>query len=181
VARAPGELEKVARFVNTWDEEPQIEELPDPATLKAFFVEHELWLGGTEPGPADLKRAIELREALRALLRHNHGEPLDKGALKTVNRHAEAGRYSLHFTGDDSHLDPQVDGTQGALARLLVIVSDAMAAGNWNRLKICQNDDCAVAFYDEARNRSGKWCSMAVCGNRMKARTYRARHEGASA
>jgi predicted RNA-binding Zn ribbon-like protein len=50
-----------------------------------------------------------------------------------------------------------------------------MNEGIWSRLKICQNDDCAVAFYDLARNKSGKWCSMEVCGNRMKARNFRAR------
>jgi hypothetical protein len=31
------------------------------------------------------------------------------------------------------------------------------------------------AFYDHARNRSRTWCSMDACGNRAKARAYRAR------
>jgi predicted RNA-binding Zn ribbon-like protein len=55
-------------------------------------------------------------------------------------------------------------------------VTGAMAAGNWNRLKVCSNDACQRAFYDSSRNRSGRWCSMATCGNRMKGRAYRQRH-----
>ncbi len=51
-----------------------------------------------------------------------------------------------------------------------------MAEGNWPRLKVCREDTCAWAFYDRSKNRSGAWCSMAVCGNRTKARAYRARH-----
>jgi predicted RNA-binding Zn ribbon-like protein len=30
-------------------------------------------------------------------------------------------------------------------------------------------------FYDRSRNRSRHWCSMGVCGNRAKTRTYRAK------
>lgn len=47
--------------------------------------------------------------------------------------------------------------------------------GDWIRLKICPADTCLWAFYDESRNRSRTWCSMRVCGNREKARGWRAR------
>ncbi|MGH2778535.1 MAG: CGNR zinc finger domain-containing protein, partial [Actinomycetota bacterium] len=33
-----------------------------------------------------------------------------------------------------------------------------------------------AAFYDHSKNRSGKWCTMRVCGNRAKTRAYRERH-----
>ena len=48
-----------------------------------------------------------------------------------------------------------------------------MADGTWRRLKACREDTCQWAFYDRSKNRSGTWCSMAVCGNRAKARAYR--------
>jgi len=44
--------------------------------------------------------------------------------------------------------------------------------GTWARLKVCAEDACMWAFYDRSKNRSGNWCSMAVCGNRMKARRH---------
>jgi predicted RNA-binding Zn ribbon-like protein len=39
----------------------------------------------------------------------------------------------------------------------------------------CTSDECLWAFYDRSRNRSRHWCSMGVCGNRAKTRTYRAK------
>jgi len=50
--------------------------------------------------------------------------------------------------------------------------------GTWARVKACVADDCQWAFYDSSRNRSGRWCDMAVCGNREKVRTYRSRQSG---
>ena len=55
-----------------------------------------------------------------------------------------------------------------ASARLAVL-------GSWERLEICPADDCLRAFFDRSRNRSRTWCSMQVCGNREKARTFRKR------
>ena len=73
-------------------------------------------------------------------------------------------------------LEPGAAGVTGALGRLVAIVAGAMADGTWTRLKACRAEDCRWAFYDHARNRSRQWCSMAVCGNRTKARSYRRRH-----
>ena len=61
------------------------------------------------------------------------------------------------------------------LGWLLSFVYAATADGTWPRLKACREHTCEWAFYDHTKNRSGAWCSMAVCGNRAKARTYRAR------
>ena len=61
---------------------------------------------------------------------------------------------------------------------MLAIVFRAMEDGTWARLKACREDTCQWAFYDRSKNRSATWCSMAVCGNRAKARTYRQRHRG---
>jgi predicted RNA-binding Zn ribbon-like protein len=66
-------------------------------------------------------------------------------------------------------------GVDGALGRLLGVVLETMADGTWPRLKVCLNDGCQWAFYDQSRARSGKWCSMGVCGNRAKQRAWRSR------
>jgi predicted RNA-binding Zn ribbon-like protein len=66
-------------------------------------------------------------------------------------------------------------GIDRPIGELLIAVTGSMAAGTWNRLKVCANDACQLAFYDASRNRSGRWCSMTTCGNRMKGRAYRER------
>jgi predicted RNA-binding Zn ribbon-like protein len=67
-------------------------------------------------------------------------------------------------------------GVDGAFGALLAIVVVAIADGSWSRLKICPGHDCGWAFYDGSRNRSGRWCSMSVCGGREKARAHYRRH-----
>jgi predicted RNA-binding Zn ribbon-like protein len=47
--------------------------------------------------------------------------------------------------------------------------------GRWDRAKICTAGDCRWAFYDRSKNRSRHWCSMGVCGNRAKSRSFRQR------
>ena len=78
-----------------------------------------------------------------------------------------------------ARLEPRLPGLDGAVGRLLGIVYTAMVDGTWYRLKACQSETCRWVFYDRSRNRSAAWCSMAVCGNREKARTYRRRRRGA--
>jgi predicted RNA-binding Zn ribbon-like protein len=48
----------------------------------------------------------------------------------------------------------------------------AIADGSWRRLKVCPGEDCGWAFYEHSRNRTGRWCSMAVCGGHAKARSH---------
>jgi predicted RNA-binding Zn ribbon-like protein len=72
-------------------------------------------------------------------------------------------------------LEPAAAGVDGALGRLLAIVAAAQADGSWERLKACPWDTCRWAFYDHSKNRSGRWCSMEVCGNRAKVAAYRKR------
>ena len=43
------------------------------------------------------------------------------------------------------------------------------------RIKTCPGENCGWKFVDRSKNRSRRWCDMAVCGNLVKAREYRAR------
>jgi len=44
------------------------------------------------------------------------------------------------------------------------------------RIKTCPAHDCGWKFVDQSKNRSRRWCDMAVCGNLAKTRQYRARN-----
>jgi predicted RNA-binding Zn ribbon-like protein len=177
----PRELAAVQALVNTVDLESGDDQLDSPEALARFLTGQGL-LAGLEPvGPADLALAVELREALRAMLRANHGEPMDPAALEVVNR-AAAG-LPLQVAFDDEGrpvLGPGSAGCRGALAALLAGVAQAGAQGTWGRLKACSAESCQWAFYDRSKNRSGRWCSMQACGNRTKTRTYRSRRRAGS-
>jgi predicted RNA-binding Zn ribbon-like protein len=176
--QAPGDLELVREFVNTVDIEAGEEQLCSGAELAAWLSEHGLASSGLGATPADLRRARELREALRAvLLSHNGGGPAPDGAYETLDATVCRARVRLRFREGAAlaALESEASGVDGALGQLLTIVHAAITAGTWSRLKACREHTCEWAFYDHTKNRSGAWCNMGVCGNRAKARAYRAR------
>ncbi|MGH2716895.1 MAG: CGNR zinc finger domain-containing protein, partial [Thermoleophilaceae bacterium] len=88
---------------------------------------------------------------------------------------ARAGVRMRFRAGAEPALEPESAGVDGALGRLMAIVSGAVEQGGWVRLKACHRDPCFWAFYDRSKNRSGRWCKMEACGNIEKARAFRAR------
>ena len=178
---APGQLELVRQFVNTFDVESDWEGFSTPADLSAWMVERGLLPSGRRVTERDLAAARELRESLRDVLAANAGHANGSEARRRLDR--IAARYPLRMRlNGGARLDG--DGGKGiapAVARLLGTVYDAMTGGTWERLKMCRNDECQWAFYDHSRNHSGAWCTMAVCGNRIKGRTFRQRHAGTAA
>lgn len=167
--------------MNTRDVETGYEGLPDPGALGT-------WLGERSLAPDrplhrdDLAFAVRLREALRALLLANNGRTLDPSTLGDLRQSAERGllRIAIDDRGG-ANLSPARGGVDALAARVLAAVAEAQAEGVWERLKACPADDCQVAFYDNSRNRSRVWCSMDVCGNRAKTRSYRARRSSEGA
>ncbi len=173
---APGALALVQAFVNTRDFEESRDDLSTPAGLDAWLRERGLLEGDAGLREGDHRRAIAVREALRALLLAHNGEAVDPDAVATLNDVAAAAPLEVRFAGDGAAaLDPAGGGLDAALAHLLAIVYTATVDGTWARLKACRSDTCQWAFYDHSKNRSGAWCSMATCGSRVKARTYRQR------
>jgi predicted RNA-binding Zn ribbon-like protein len=175
---APRPLTLVQAFVNTLDVETGEDDLSDPGALRAWLVSHDLLpADAADLGEDDLRETVALREALRGMLRANHDRrPADAADLDALNEVAGRSLLAFRFTEDGEwEVAPTANGVRAAAAQLLGIVARAMTEGTWARLKVCVEDACAWAFYDTSRNRSGKWCSMAVCGNRAKVRAWRER------
>ncbi|MHB8059696.1 MAG: CGNR zinc finger domain-containing protein [Gaiellaceae bacterium] len=176
----PDELELVREFVNTADVGSGSDELDSPPALVAWLAQRDLIERGAEASEKDLERTRALREALRAFLYVNSGGELDLEAPKVLDAAAVRAGLRLHFCADgEAGLMSCAEGVDGAHGRLLTIVAEAMQAGSWARLKACRSDDCRWAFFDGSKNHSRAWCSMAVCGNRAKARAFRERQAGA--
>src|SRR5215211_5102287 len=97
---APGELELVRAFVNTWNADRDTEDVPGPAQLREWLVEHDLIDPGTRVTAADHRLAIEVREALRAVLLANAGLDLDPAAAPLLDEAARRARLGVRF---DAH------------------------------------------------------------------------------
>jgi predicted RNA-binding Zn ribbon-like protein len=173
---AEGELGLVQDFVNTLDLEPRTEDLTDPNTLKAWLVARGLMDGGLNVDDGDLKHAIALREAMRGVIGGNSGLRIYPVDVATLNEAATASRLRMRFGADGkARLEPDSSGPVGAMGRLVATLYSAMQSEDWERLKLCSSGTCRWAFYDRSKNRSSRWCTMASCGNREKARRFRQR------
>jgi predicted RNA-binding Zn ribbon-like protein len=105
-----------------------------------------------------------LREAIRALLRANNGLSAD---VAEASRVLDAAGLRAGFADGGLLFE--------AAEPVVAAIAVAMSDGSWPRVKACRADDCQWAFVDTARNHSRQWCDMAICGNREKARRFRAR------
>ena len=155
MATAP-EVELLVEFLNTLDEESGEEELGDDAVARAWFRDRGLANRGL-----DADEARRVRGALRAAADGRTPPPAD---LALVPLHVAPGADGVLTLTSTHPLGPLV----ATAVRLSL-------EGRWDRLKLCDMHTCRYAFYDGSRNRSGRWCSMAICGNRAKTRAYRRR------
>jgi predicted RNA-binding Zn ribbon-like protein len=164
----------VQAFVNTVDLQDGPELFTDPNTLKAWLVANGL-LGGPEPvGDTDLKHAVALREAIRSVIGANSGSRVYPVDIATLNEAAAASGLRMRFGADGRpRLEPEATGVVAAMGRIVAAMYAAMEDENWARLKLCTSPSCRWAFYDRSKNHSSRWCTMASCGNREKARRFR--------
>ena len=173
---ASGDLGLVQEYVNTIDLQDGPGLLTDQNTLRDWLVAHDLMGPEAQLDPDDYRHALALREAIRGVIGGNSGSPVYPVDLATLNEAAAASRLRMRFgRGGKPRLEPEATGAVGAMGRLVATLYSAMQDENWERLKLCGSDSCRWVFFDQSRNHSSRWCSMASCGNRAKARRFRAK------
>ncbi len=171
----PAELAPVRDFLNTLDVEDGTDALPHAQALHDWLAEQGLLRRDARVTRKQFEQALALRAALRELVSHHHDQQPDalaEGATLATQA------YPLRVAFDDDgtpRLTADHGTVAGALALLLAGLPLAVAGGTWQRLKLCAAESCAWAYYDTSKNRSRRWCSMDVCGNREKTRTFRER------
>jgi predicted RNA-binding Zn ribbon-like protein len=176
---APGELALLQSFINThFDlvEDWGVDLLDSPERLWAWFSTRRLLPSAARlPSPAQVQSVIAVREGLRALAGANRtpSPTPDPAALEAMNRVAAG--HSIGLRLDHRRLVLSATGEEAldtGLGTLLALATCAMIDGHWQRLKTCPGQHCGWVFYDHSRNNSSRWCSMAVCGGRTKARAH---------
>ncbi len=169
----------VEHFLNTLDERTfsrygthgvVSDQLISTDGLAAWMAAHDLLTPGQQLRPSDLTAAVSLRSALRHALR---GDGVQAAPLLA--------RFTLCLTPEPSgQLRLTAEGDARGVDVIVQAVAVSVADGSWARLKLCASTDCRWAFYDTSRSGRGRWCSMEVCGNRHKTRSYRQRRRQAS-
>ena len=145
------DVDLVVDFLNTVNHDTHTDVLDDPAAWPAWLAER-----GLTEGVADVR-------AVRAALRAAAGD------LVAPTSASVAVTIELPAGGTPRLVAQDVVGAVFAAASRLTVLDQ------WERVKICPADDCRWAFYDRSRNHFRTWCSMQICGNREKARSWRGR------
>jgi predicted RNA-binding Zn ribbon-like protein len=124
-----------------------------------------------------VRRAVELRSALHGMLRD--GGPARADGWPVVSREAAfLASSSTLLPGDGdapARWAPAVTTDPLLLPYLAVVraTAELLTTDLANHVRACPMPDCGWLFADPTGRR--RWCSMAWCGNRAKARRYAAR------
>src|SRR5262245_34099458 len=128
------------------------------------------WLAAHgRPASDDEWRAVlEVRTALQNVVRGN-------ASPAPVARFVEGVSYRASLSGEG--IAWTLDLPEGrSAAALAVLTWDALRVSGPGRLRPCANTECQLFLIDHSKPNSARWCSMAICGNRMKARRHYQRH-----
>jgi len=49
------------------------------------------------------------------------------------------------------------------------------SSADFSRLRKCKNPDCVLFFYDTSKSNTRSWCSLDICGNKLRVAAFRQR------
>jgi predicted RNA-binding Zn ribbon-like protein len=175
-------------FVNTlaWrGRDAPVEALRDGAALLD-------WIAALRPVPDALRRqlrdrpaaaaallaaAVALRESIgRIFARLATGGAVPARDLAALNRalaaapaRAALGRAGAFWAW---RVAPAGADAAALLAPVLWSAGDLLAGPARGRVRCCANPECRWLFLDQSKGATRRWCDMASCGNRAKARRH---------
>jgi predicted RNA-binding Zn ribbon-like protein len=188
--RVPDELANLYDFANSLDlrcfthnrvQHAQGDELTGAAELAAWMSARKLSKPGTKITAPMFETALALRSSLRDYLACDAaGRRNSKEVLRSLSKAMQ--HFPLVTEADDGGRMTLRAARSDALGGLSPIVAEFYTGsknGTLDRLKMCASDECHRVFFDRSKPGSRRWCVSTLCGNRMKTRTYRERHQDA--
>jgi len=132
------------------------------------------WLGdhGQPASAKELQAAVEVRSALQSIIRGNQ-------PASTVAPFIAGISYEPAIDGEGIAWNLNLPAGRTAAAKA-VLAWDALRVSSPGRLRPCANPECRLFLIDHSKPNTARWCSMAVCGNRMKARRHYERTKDAA-
>lgn len=145
-------------------------------------------------------QARELREWFRTFVSDHAGRPLDPAALnelaplnQVLGRDESYRQVALAPPSTSEAIDGDGHSALHWQHRrhwrtpeaLLLPIAEAMGElvcrQDFTLVRKCEGRTCTLWFHDVSKGHARRWCSMAVCGNRAKQATHRARAKGVTA
>jgi predicted RNA-binding Zn ribbon-like protein len=175
-------LASVVDLVNTAPSAGVDELLPDVTALEAWVKAQDV-SGIGSLTETDLDAVRRLRDRLRPVFSCSD----DATAARLVNELISQAPVTPRLTDHDGyafHIHYFAEGA--SLVDHLAIdggmaLAQVIAAGERERLRLCEAPSCEQALVDLSRNRSKRYCDARTCGNRLHVAAYRSRQRAAGA
>jgi predicted RNA-binding Zn ribbon-like protein len=133
--------------------------LGDAAEARAWLRER-----GGAGSPADWNAARQARDALQAVVRGEQPSTVLAPFLEGVSYLPTVSERGVEWS-----LDAPFERASAVRAVLSWSTLERTKPG---RLRPCANTECHLFLLDRSKTNKARWCSMAICGNRMKARRH---------
>ena len=127
----------------------------------------------------------ELREAgAKVLYAALEGDTPSLSTVNLLERYFRDAREAQRLSWDGEKLRWELNQSpvqSAALAEfplwmLSLKVAELTTSDGMHMLRACGNPECRWLFLDTSKNHTRRWCDMKICGNRMKARRFKAQH-----
>ena len=129
-----------------------------------------------------LDECRELREAIAEIFYAKLDGREPPASRGTLERYFKAARAAQKLNWEKSprldwewsrfESDPALPMWTMALSAADLMTSDVV-----QRVRACANAECRWLFLDTSKNHTRRWCDMKVCGNRIKARRFKAKRK----
>ncbi len=139
--------------------------------------ENLLNIGWENQGSADqiYKDALQLRETFyEIILTLINQDEVSSANIQLINQwfsrafsNLELAQLNGHFVLDWSAENFELESVLWPIIRAF---ADLITSEDRTRIKQCGN--CGYLFVDNSKNKSRRWCSMEICGNRVKAKRH---------
>lgn len=139
------------------------------------------------PGELDkvADQARSLREWFRGFVQQHKGRPLTREALadlaplnRLLERDELFGHIAVVLTRQRLFEFQRLRRWRDPDALLLPIgeaLAQLICTEDFSNVKACDGPACTLLFADHTRAHTRRWCSMAICGNRVKQAVHRNR------
>lgn len=103
-------------------------------------------------------------------------------AIDDLERRYRAAVAHRHLAWSERHLvwEFSVDGVAAEIPHWILALKtvELLSSETMSMIRECGNSECRWLFLDTSKNHTRRWCDMKICGNRMKARRFKAQRLG---
>jgi predicted RNA-binding Zn ribbon-like protein len=132
--------------------------------------------GADDEGEKVFQQAQHLRQIVRTVAEKlSEAKPLSHATLDELSHYLGGNRCQRIVKGADGYVlqvSIALNEPKSLLWPIAESAADMLCHGDVALVKRCNNPACILYFYDTTKNHARRWCSMATCGNRMKAAAH---------